>query len=302
MMTTTLIAIPVARRAARRDRAALELLARLARRAHLAGRGRRVDHRCGAVRLLVVGAPVRPARIVVLGPAGELARRPVPLLALVRRDDGRRDGGVHDLRLVDRARPCARLLRADAPADGRDRRRLHRAGPAALLRLLRGDADPAVHPDRRLGRQRPHEGDDHLRRLHGRRLAADARRDHRLRPPAGDVRHDEDGAVHVAVAVPRVRRRVRDQVAALPAARLAADHLSRVAARDLGGALGRRRQGGPVRPAADRDPVLPAAGPRLAGRHARSSRRSRSSTARCSRSAHPTSAASSCTRRSRRRA
>ena len=36
--------------------------------------------------------------------------------------------------------------------------------------------------------------DDHVRRLHGRRLAADAGRDHRLRPPAGHVRPDDDGA------------------------------------------------------------------------------------------------------------
>ena len=67
------------------------------------------------------------------------------------------------------------------------------------------------------------------------------------------------GTSTLAVAVPRLRRRVRDQVAALPVTRLAADHLPRVAARGVGGAVGRRRQGGPLRPPADRDPVLPAA-------------------------------------------
>jgi NADH-quinone oxidoreductase subunit M len=35
--------------------------------------------------------------------------------------------------------------------------------------------------------------DDHVRRLHGRRLAADARGDHRLRAAAGHIRPDEDG-------------------------------------------------------------------------------------------------------------
>ena len=38
--------------------------------------------------------------------------------------------------------------------------------------------------------------DDQVRRLHGRRLAADARRDRRLRPAAGHVRPDEDGHEH----------------------------------------------------------------------------------------------------------
>ena len=51
----------------------------------------------------------------------------------------------------DRARAYFALMLL---ADRRDRRRLHRPGPAALLRLLRGDADPALRPDRRLGRRR----------------------------------------------------------------------------------------------------------------------------------------------------
>ena len=88
---------------------------------------------------------------------------------------------------------AARVLRPAALPHGLGRGRLRRAGPAALLRLLRGDADPALRPDRRLGRRRPAARDDHLRRLHRRRLAADARRDHRLRPAAGDVRPDEAG-------------------------------------------------------------------------------------------------------------
>ena len=41
-----------------------------------------------------------------------------------------------------------------------------RAGPAALLRLLGGDADPALRPDRRVGRAGPAGRDDQVRRLH----------------------------------------------------------------------------------------------------------------------------------------
>jgi hypothetical protein len=37
---------------------------------------------------------------------------------------------------------------------GAGRRRLHVAGPRPLLRVLRGDADPALRADRRVGRRR----------------------------------------------------------------------------------------------------------------------------------------------------
>ena len=94
------------------------------------------------------------------------------------------------LRLVGRPRAAARLLRAAALPDRLGRGRLLRAGPAALLRLLRGDADPAVRADRRVGRRRAARRDDQVRRLHGRRLAADAGGDRRLRRPAGHVRPD----------------------------------------------------------------------------------------------------------------
>ena len=93
---------------------------------------------------------------------------------------------------VGRERPRAYFGAAALP-HRRGRRRVLRAGPAALLRVLRGDADPALHPDRGLGRPGPARRDDQVRRLHGRRLAADARRDRRLRPAAGDVRPDADG-------------------------------------------------------------------------------------------------------------
>ena len=59
---------------------------------------------------------------------------------------------------------------------------------------------------------------------------------------------------------------------------------------------------GPVRDAAHRDPALPRAGVVLPDGDSHARRDRRSSTARCSRSARPTSAASSRTRRSRSRA
>ena len=104
----------------------------------------------------------------------------------------------------------------------------------------------------------------------------------------------------VDLALPRVRGRVRDQVAALPAARLAARCVPRVAAGGLGGALRRRVEGGALRPAPDRDPEVPGARCTTGGWSCSCSARRRWSTARCSRSGRPTSAASSCTRRSRR--
>ena len=66
-------------------------------------------------------------------------------------------------------------------------------------------------------------------------------------------------------------------------------------------AVRRDREGGPLRDAADRDPDVPRADVLLPDGGARARRRWRSSTARCSRSARPTSAASSRTRRSRSR-
>ena len=60
----------------------------------------------------------------------------------------------------------------------------------------------------------------------------------------------------------------------------------------VGRALGRRLEGGRVRLPADRDREVPRAGRTTSGRRSSCSRRSGSSTARCSRSARPTCAAS----------
>ena len=104
--------------------------------------------------------------------------------------------------------------------------------------------------------------------------------------PASGTAHR---AEHRAAAVPRLLRRLRDQGAAVAGAHLAARRRGRGAARRRRAARGRARQGRHVRHAA----LLPAAVPGRvevgdAGRH-HAGASSASSTARCSRSARPTS-------------
>ena len=210
-----------------------------------------------ALRLRRQLAAALAAALVVLLARRLVLRRHVRVLALARRAHGRLRGGSLRLRLVGRPRAAARVLRPPAPADRLGRRRLLRAGPAPLLRLLRGDADPALRADRRLGRPGAARRDDQVRRVHRRRLAADARRDHRLRPPGGDVRPDGDGDELERVALPRLRDRLRGQGAALAVPRLAARCLPGVAGRGLGPPLGRDLEGRRVRLPADRDRQVP---------------------------------------------
>ena len=89
--------------------------------------------------------------------------------------------------------------------DRRRRRRLRLAGPAPLLRLLRGDADPDLRAGRRLGWAEPDRRDDHVRDLHDGRLAADARLDRRVRALAGHVRPDRLGNERQRLGLPRLR-------------------------------------------------------------------------------------------------
>ena len=113
--------------------------------------------------------------------------RLLQLHALARRRRGGRLGGGDRLRALGRPRPAARLLRAPALPHRRRGRDVRRAGPAPLLRLLRGDAHPAVRPRRRLGRRAPERRDADVRRLHDGRLAAHARVGRRLRRDPGHV-------------------------------------------------------------------------------------------------------------------
>ena len=70
----------------------------------------------------------------------------------------------------------------------------------------------------------------------------------------------ESGVVDERLDLPRLPRRVRGQGAALPVPRLARRRLPRVAARGRGDPLGRRLEGGGVRPPPDRDREVPGAG------------------------------------------
>ena len=125
-IVTILIFLPVAggARVLRASRSAATHVASFGA-ARLARRGRLLDRRARALRLLE-GPAVRAAGVVVQRPERLVPRRDVRLLALARRPDRRRDGRGDRVRVPRRARPAARLLRADADADRRDRRRLHR--------------------------------------------------------------------------------------------------------------------------------------------------------------------------------
>ena len=69
------------------------------------------------------------------------------------------------------------LLRLPAAAADRHDRRLLRARPVPVLRVLGGDAGPDVLPDRDLGRAAPALRGDQVLPVHARRLGGDAARD-----------------------------------------------------------------------------------------------------------------------------
>ena len=214
------------------------------------------------LRLRPGAAAAGPAQLVQR-PRRLLLRRLLRLLALARRPHRRRHHSRDRLRAVGEPRARPRVPRPAALPDGLDRRRLHRPGSAALLRLLRGDADPDLRPDRSLGRAAAGACDRDVLHLHDGRLAADARVDRRSRALAGDVLAVRPGNVLQRVALPRLPRRLRGEGADLPLPRLADRRLSRVAAGGCSDPLRRRLQGGRLRAAADRDPDLPRAGPGL---------------------------------------
>src|SRR5207248_11592336 len=106
------------------DAAAQPVRGWLDRAARLARRGRALDRLGRPLRLLQARPAARPADELDLRPERLLPRRLLRLLALARRDDGGRGRGGDRLRVLGRARAAARLLRADAAADGRPGRRL----------------------------------------------------------------------------------------------------------------------------------------------------------------------------------
>ncbi len=232
------------------------------------GRARRAGAlgRDGAqLRLRRNGPAGRRRRHLVRRPGRRLPGRPLRLLALAHRPDRSRDDGSRRLRLLDGAGAARRLPQPPALPRGSHDRRLRRPGPHPLLRLLGSHAHPALRAHRRLGRARQARGDLQVRRVHGRRLPAHARGDHRHRARRGHLRHD---AAHRRrdehLDLPRVRRRFRREGAALAVPRVAARRLPGVAARGRGGALGRHLEDGRVRLPRHRDPVLPRPGRGLA--------------------------------------
>ena len=162
------------------------------------------------------------------------------------------------LRLLGRPRPAARVLRADAASS--PARRSASSSSQDLL-LFYAFFEAMLIPLYILigvwGGARPARRDGQVRHLHDGRLAPHARRDRRLRPAGRDVRPRRRPDEREPLALPRLHVRVRDQGAALPVPRLAAGRVPRGAAGGGRRALGRDREGGPVRDAADRDHEVP---------------------------------------------
>ena len=154
---------------------------------------------------------------------------------------------------------------------GPDERHLQRPRRGAVLRLLRGLADPDVHHHRRLGRAEPRLCGLQVLPLHAARLAADAGRADLPVPrsPAAastcstgtSCRIEHDAA---DPAVPRLPRRLRRQGADVAGAYLVAGRPRRGAHRRLGGAGGdhaeARRLRLPAVLAADRAGCQPVSG------------------------------------------
>ena len=108
--------------------------------------------------------------------------------------------------------------------------RVLRPRPDPVLRRVRGDADPALLPDRHLGRARAPQGHAEVHHLHVRRHAADAGRDDRDRPAGRLVRPSEVGTSNSNWVFGGVHPGVRHQGAGVAAARLAARRVPQRAA------------------------------------------------------------------------
>ena len=168
-------------------------------------------------------------------------------LDLADRHDVDRDDRRDRLRRLGAPRAGPRVLLVDAPSHRRRRRCLRRAGLPGVLRLLGGDADPAVRARGRVGWPRATPGDADVLHLHDGRIAPDAGLDHRARGLEGDVRHHRRPGVELDLDLPRLRRRLRRQGTDLPVPRLARRRLPGSAAGGRGRPLRHRLEDGCVR-------------------------------------------------------
>ena len=288
MLTTALIVIPFGGALAPLAPAvADERLGRRLRAPRRARRARALGRHARQLRLRA-GAPGERRAGLVLRPRRLLQGRALRLVALARRPDRARLGRRARLRALGRAHEATRLLRAHALPRGSDDRRVRRPGSPALLRLLRGDADPALRADRRLGRRRAARRDDQVHRLHDGGLAPDARRHHRARARGGLLRHVEPRAASTTSGSssgswPRSssRRRSSRSTAGCPTRTARRPPRSRRCSRESSPRRPRTGScGSSCRPS--RSPS------RTGERRCSSSPRSGSCTARCSHSARPT--------------
>ena len=218
------------------------------------------------------------------------------------RADDRADAAVHPaVDEVDRGPAGGIHDRLPAARDADDRRVL-RARPGAVLRLLRRRPDPDVPDHRRLGRQEPALRRVQVLPLHAARLAAaagradlhvDRRRHDGCRGAAGGLATRDGRAAVPAgsadLAVAGLLRLVRGEAADVAGAHLAAGCARRGADGGLGRAGGRAAEDGrlwlPAVLAAD----VPGCVAAVPAADVRARRSSRSSTPRWSPSGRPTS-------------
>ena len=128
--------------------------------------GRALDRHRSPLRLRGGRPSARDDRGVGREPGDLVLGRVLRLLALAHGRDRGRLGRGDRVRALGRPRPAARVPRAHALPHRSGGRDLRGAGRAPLLRLLRGDAHPAVRAGRRVGRRASSGRDPDLRRLH----------------------------------------------------------------------------------------------------------------------------------------
>ena len=234
------------------------------RAAHLAGDLPDLAAAVGALRRHQGGLPVRGEARLGAGAQHRLPHGHRRHLAVLRPAVDPADADLHPGELG--SRPCPRQGVHDRVPRARDLHGRHvlRARSRAVLRLLRGRADPDVPDHRRVGRPAARLCRLQVLPLHAARLGADAAGDHRHllaarhhRPADG---HGEAATCRslAVLAVARLLRLVRGQGADVAGPYLAARRPRRGADRGLGDPGRRAAEDGRLRlPAASRSRSCP---------------------------------------------